>query len=261
MKKPRNTRVLLKMIAFVTIVITVITIIVTITFAIGLILQPNFPKDFKHFSGARLSDTVQASPPTLPAVSPSSAPALASVQQPTNLTRSLMGHLYYQEAPQNHLIVIASYAQQQYQRFEYLDQEAAKALMKLIYVARDEGVWIIPVSGFRTVERQKLLFNEQMARLGSDEAAAKVSAPAGYSEHHTGYAVDLSDGRFPKQDITNAFVDSDAYRWLNQHAKEYGFEMSFPLNNSQGVMFEPWHWRFIGSPDASTIFPMIRDSP
>ncbi|OCR02617.1 hypothetical protein BCD67_17880 [Oscillatoriales cyanobacterium USR001] len=171
-----------------------------------------------------------------------------------------MGHLYYPEATQNHLTLIASYAQQQYQRFEYLDQEAAKALMKLIYAARDEGVWIIPVSGFRDVKRQKLLFDEQIARLGSAEAAAKVSAPPGYSEHHTGYAVDLADGRFPKQDITNAFVDTDAYRWLSQHAKEYGFEMSFPLNNSQGVMFEPWHWRFIGSPRAATIFSKVTDS-
>ncbi|MEZ2232555.1 D-alanyl-D-alanine carboxypeptidase family protein [Microcoleus sp.] len=187
---------------------------------------------------------------------------LSTVATPVQEQNSsnLMGHLYYQEANQNDLIIIASYAQQQYQRFEYLDQEAAKALMKLIYAARDQGVWIVPVSGFRSIERQKIIFDDQIARLGSVETASKVSAPPGYSEHHTSYAVDLGDGRFPKQDITNTFVDTDAYRWLNQYAKEYGFEMSFPLNNSQGVLFEPWHWRFIGSSRAATIFSKVTDS-
>ncbi|WP_017718020.1 M15 family metallopeptidase [Kamptonema formosum] len=157
-------------------------------------------------------------------------------------------------------MIIASYAQQEYQRFEQLDREAGLALMKLIYAARDEGVWIIPVSGFRNIAAQELLFKSQIERRGSPEEAAKLSAPAGYSEHHTGYALDMADGLSPKKDITYEFEKTNAYRWLTLHAKEFGFEMSFPANNSQGVSYEPWHWRFVGSPRATEIFADARNS-
>lgn len=164
------------------------------------------------------------------------------------------GHFPYAEADRNKLMTVASYAQQEYQRFEQLDREAALQLMKMIYAARDLGVWIVPVSGFRDFPNQELLFKNQIAKRGSPEEAAKMSAPPGHSEHHTGYAVDLADGSFPKQDITYEFEKSKAYQWLTIHAKEFGFEISFPANNIQGVSYEPWHWRFIGSPRAAEVF-------
>jgi D-alanyl-D-alanine carboxypeptidase len=168
-------------------------------------------------------------------------------------------HFPYAEADTNRLMIIASYAQQEYQRFEQLDKEASLALMKMIYAARDEGVWLVPVSGFRNFTNQDLLFKNQVERRGSPEEAAKLSAPPGYSEHHTGYAIDLTDGLFPKKDITYDFEKTNSYQWLTIHAREFGFEMSFPANNSQGVNYEPWHWRFVGSPDASKIFARVHD--
>lgn len=165
-----------------------------------------------------------------------------------------LGHFPYAEANQNQLMTISSYAQHEYQRYEKLHSEAALALMKLIYAARDEGVWIIPVSGFRTIADQEKLFQAQVRKAGSEAAAAKISAPPGYSEHHTGYAIDLADGHYPNQDITGDFQQTGAFRWLIQHASEFGFEMSFPPNNSQGVSYESWHWRFIGSSQARMIF-------
>ena len=152
------------------------------------------------------------------------------------------------------MLIIASYATGEYQRFERLAPDASLALLKLIYTARDDGVWIVPVSGFRNISDQEKLFNAQIQRRGSPEAAAKLSAPPGYSEHHTGYAIDVTDGRFPKQDITYNFATTDAFKWLTIYAKEFGFEMSFPENNSQGVSYEPWHWRFVGSNEAKEIF-------
>jgi zinc D-Ala-D-Ala carboxypeptidase len=164
------------------------------------------------------------------------------------------GHFPYAQADPNQMMLIGSYAKGVDQRFESLHPEAGKALMQMIYAARDEGVWIVPVSGFRTLEQQEKLFQRQIKRRGSAKEAAKLSAPPGHSEHHTGYAVDVTDGKFPQQDITFAFEKTDAYRWLSRHAQEYGFELSFPQNNSQGVSFEPWHWRYIGSPNAAAIF-------
>ncbi|MBO0352190.1 M15 family metallopeptidase [Phormidium pseudopriestleyi FRX01] len=156
-------------------------------------------------------------------------------------------------------MTIASYGEDIYQRFEYLDSDAAKALMKLIYSARNDGVWIVSVSAFRDVERQRLLFENQVERRGSIEAASKISAPPGYSEHHTGLTVDLADGRFPKQDITSQFENTDAFRWLQKNAEKFGFEMSFPAENKQGVMYEPWHWRFVGSENARAIFAKAKN--
>lgn len=174
--------------------------------------------------------------------------------------KTMYGHFPYAEADRSQLITVASYAQQEYQRFEQLDKETALQLMKMIYAARDVGVWIVAVSGFRDFANQELLFKNQIQKRGSPEEAAKLSAPPGYSEHHTGYAVDLADGSFPKQDITYEFEKSKAYQWLTVHAKEFGFEISFPANNTQGVSYEPWHWRFIGSPRAVEVFAASKNS-
>jgi D-alanyl-D-alanine carboxypeptidase len=181
------------------------------------------------------------------------------VQQQPIATHLAYGHFPYAQADQNRLMIVSSYATGKYKRFEFMNPEAGKALMQMIYAAREEGVWIIPVSGFRTIEQQQKLFQNQIKRLGSEKEAAKVSAPAGYSEHHTGFAVDLADGKFPKQDITLEFERTDAYRWLTRRAKEFGFEMSFKRNYSQGVSFEPWHWRYVGTPDAVAIFASARN--
>lgn len=171
-----------------------------------------------------------------------------------SLSNIKLGHFLFGEGDFSHMMLIASYGPGEYQRFERLTSEASLALMKLIYAARDEGIWIIPVSGFRSISDQEKLFEAQIQKLGSPEAAAKLSAPPGYSEHHTGYAIDLADGHFPKQDITYNFATTEAFKWLNLHAKEFGFDLSFPEKNAQGVSYEPWHWRFIGSNEARQVF-------
>ena len=205
------------------------------------------------------NSSVLATPvaPTIDSMAVNVAP---SIKKQTTVHSQITKHLPYQQAKPNRMMIVASYAMGKYQRFEFLDPEAGKALIQLIYAARDEGVWLIPVSGFRTIKQQQELFEDQIERLGSVKAALKVSAPSGYSEHHTGFAVDLADGRFPKQDVTYKFENTDAYRWLTVRAKEFGFEMSFPPNNTQGVSFEPWHWRYVGSPCAAAIFTTARST-
>jgi LAS superfamily LD-carboxypeptidase LdcB len=56
------------------------------------------------------------------------------------------------------------------------------------------------------------------------------------------------------------FESTSAYQWLARNAHNYGFELSFPQGNSQGVSFEPWHWRYVGSPRSSQIFAAARSS-
>ncbi len=184
---------------------------------------------------------------------------LIPTQKPAN-NQPFLRHFPYPETNLTKLTLIGSYGMGEYQRFEQLNQEAAQKLMNLIYTARTEGVWIVVISGFRTIQQQQKLWNTQVKKLGSEQLAAQFNAPPGYSEHHTGYAVDLGDGQFPSLDLTPEFENTAAFQWLKVHAKEYGFEMSFPPNNSQGISYEPWHWRFIGSSAAKAIFANAKNS-
>jgi zinc D-Ala-D-Ala carboxypeptidase len=192
-----------------------------------------------------------------PSVNPSTETAIAKAPD-LNSGQPKLGHFPYSESADLDMIYIGSYAEKENQRFEKLSLDAALALMKLIYAARDDNTWIIPVSGFRNVAQQEKLYKDQIQRRGSETEAAKISAPPGYSEHHTGYAIDVADGNSSLTDLSYKFAESDAFRWLSQHAQEYGFELSFPQNNSQGVSYEPWHWRFVGSPQAEAVFKQAR---
>ena len=67
-----------------------------------------------------------------------------------------------------------------------------------------------------------------------------MNAAPGYSEHHTGCAVDIATpGSRP---LTEEFEDSQAFRWLTDNAGKFGFSMSYPRNNPAGFIYEPWHW-------------------
>ncbi len=168
--------------------------------------------------------------------------------------RSKYGHLPYAEANYNHLTVAGYYGS----RSERLHVDAAAAYQQMRQAARRDGVGIIPVSGFRDVGVQADLFTAQTQRQGSPERAARISAPPGHSEHHTGYAIDLGDEGMAHTDLEVSFEQTPAFRWLAQNAGSYGFELSFPPGNAQNVMYEPWHWRFVGSLHAQKTFALAR---
>lgn len=203
-----------------------------------------------------VSQTAEPVPEPVPQEDSSPAPeSLALDSSPQ------YGHLPYAEADPDELVTVASFGLKENQRFEKLHPDAAAALMQMTNAARDEGVWIVLSSAFRNYDNQAELFEAQTQKRGSPEAAAKSSAPAGHSEHHTGYAMDLSDGHMPSADVNQNFATTDAYLWLLQHASEYGFELSFPQNNPQGVSYEPWHWRFVGTPAARETFSRAIAAP
>ena len=66
--------------------------------------------------------------------------------------------------------------------------------------------------------------------------------------------MDIGDGKMPDTDLKFSFEKTPAYLWLVQNANNYGFELSFPPNNPQGVSFEPWHWRYVISQIANQVF-------
>lgn len=231
---------------------------------IGLFIGAYF---FLHWRSIRTFRSTQASVPTVE-VSPSQSSPLVDKNDAFqvavgdgSLTKTpKYGHLPYTEANTSDLIVVSSFGLRENQRFERLHQDAAFALMQMTNTARDEGVWIVLLSAFREFDRQSELFSYQIQKKGSPEEAAKSSAPPGYSEHHTGYAMDLGDGHTPDSDINQDFSNTQAFIWLLQRAGEFGFELSFPVDNSQGVSYEPWHWRFTGSAEAQAVFSQATSS-
>lgn len=139
-----------------------------------------------------------------------------------------------------------------------LHHEAAQAFQRMAAASLSDGIVLLPLSGFRDQAVQDFLFQRQIRRQGSAEGARYLSAPPGHSEHHTGYAVDIGDGNYPDTHIRYSFDRTPAYRWLATHAATYGFELSFPKGNPQGVSYEPWHWRYVGSPAAQAVFAQSR---
>lgn len=154
---------------------------------------------------------------------------------------NILGHLPYQQAPETELDPITGDGAMR------LRKPAAKAFIQMQNDARRSGVILMPISAFRSkATQEKLFFEVKKQRNQQTRKRAEVSAPPGYSEHHTGYAIDIGDGRAPATNLSSSFANTAAFRWLQNNAAQYSFELSFPENNPQGINYEPWHWRFVG---------------
>jgi zinc D-Ala-D-Ala carboxypeptidase len=219
-----------------------------------------------QFPTVKPSPIAVASVPTIAnPPSPKPAPTIVPTVPPATIAKassvqSYFGHLPYDEAPPERLVSIGKFERENYVREEALDREAAQAFQVMVDAARSQGVQLMGISGFRNIPDQQALFDKQIERRGGAEAASKLSAPPGHSEHHTGYALDITDASRTDVDLKVAFEETAAYRWLVTNANQYGFEQSFPRNNVQGVSYEPWHWRFVGSARAMQIFAAAKNS-
>ncbi len=152
----------------------------------------------------------------------------------------LLGHYPYPEAPGQDLVEV-------YPGLE-IHKDTFKALKSMRSAASAAGIDLILLSGYRSIDLQRAIFyGRKKARNQIAIERAKVSAPPGYSEHSTGYAIDLGDARRRETDLEVEFETTDAFRWLEQNAAKYNFVMSFPKGNPQKVSYEPWHWRFEGT--------------
>ena len=127
-----------------------------------------------------------------------------------------------------------------YQREQRLAPEAAKAWQSMMDSASAEGVELQVVSAFRSVDYQEGILRRKLEKGQAIEEILLVSAAPGYSEHHTGRAVDITTPGSPV--LEEEFEGSEAFSWLTESACGFGFRMSFPRGNPYGVAYEPWHW-------------------
>ena len=106
--------------------------------------------------------------------------------------------------------------------------------------ALDDGVVIDVVSAFRSASYQLGILQRKRERGESIEQILAVSAAPGYSEHHSGRALDLTTPGYPA--LEEAFEHSPAFAWLMREAGRFRFHLSYPRDNRHGIAYEPWHW-------------------
>jgi D-alanyl-D-alanine carboxypeptidase len=127
-------------------------------------------------------------------------------------------------------------------REHLLAPAAAKAWREMRATAQAAGIAIRIVSGFRSTERQAEIVRAKLARGLAIDDILKVSAPPGYSEHHSGRAVDVTTEGARALELE--FENTPAFEWLRANADRFGFRLSFPRDNPCGYAYEPWHWCF-----------------
>ena len=161
-------------------------------------------------------------------------------------------HLPYAESAPQALVAMGTGIQ--------VRKNALEPLTRLLQAAQKDGVPLYVAAGFRSVETQRGIYESGAKKKGiSLRSYAWWAAPPGFSEHHTGLAVDFADIKRPKTNFTPAsFTKTEAYAWLKSHAQEFGFELSFGEHSGLSVAFEPWHWRFVGDEESRAIFAMAR---
>ena len=124
----------------------------------------------------------------------------------------------------------------------FLVPTAARAWRSLHQAAAAEGVDLVIVSAFRSVARQAEIVRGKLAAGQTMDDILAVCAPPGFSEHHSGRAVDLSTpGSTP---LEPEFDQTEAFAWLQRQAGAFGFRLSYPAGNALGYCYEPWHWCF-----------------
>lgn len=117
---------------------------------------------------------------------------------------------------------------------------AAAAWAAMRMAAGDDGVALLMVSAFRSIDYQASLIRAKLAKGRTIDDILLVNAPPGCSEHHSGRAVDIGEAGCPP--LEEAFDQTDAFRWLSGNAARYGFTMTYRRGNAEGYLYEPWHW-------------------
>lgn len=143
----------------------------------------------------------------------------------------------HEEAPQDALEWVATHDDG---REFKLTHEAAQAWRLMQAAAREDGIALLVLSAYRSVARQVEIIERHLANGESIADILQSVAPPGYSEHHTGRAIDIGSSDHPK--IEETFASTAAFAWLTANAARFGFTMSYPKGNASGYVYEPWHW-------------------
>lgn len=164
----------------------------------------------------------------------------------------------------DNLILVNSWNQiDENYEFEAITLSNGEIINKIIYPdlqsmfndARNSGIDPVVSSGYRDTDKQKQLYDDKVndyinngySQKEAEETAAKWVALPGFSEHHTGLAVDIN--------ARNGSSDK-VYKWLENNCYKYGFILRYPYNTTDitGINYEQWHFRYVGYEAAKYIY-------
>jgi D-alanyl-D-alanine carboxypeptidase len=129
-----------------------------------------------------------------------------------------------------------------FNREAFLHPRVKLAWNKMQKIAKIDGVDIQIISAYRSMDYQKELIQVKLDKGETIENILKVNTLPGYSEHHTGCAIDIGSKGEPV--LEESFEQTTAFKWLQNNAQDFGFSMSYPKGNNTGLCYEPWHWCF-----------------
>ncbi len=159
-------------------------------------------------------------------------------------------HLTSEYVPENLVIPAVAFPESYQGALEkmHLRDEAATALEKMFTAAKEEGLELYAISGYRSYSLQDRIFQYQIKRHnGSEEEANRISARPGESEHQTGLAMDIS-AKSVDFKLNQTFADTAEGQWLAENCAEYGFILRYLKGKEAitGYQYEPWHFRYVG---------------
>ncbi|WP_054704188.1 M15 family metallopeptidase [Bacillus sp. JCM 19041] len=134
--------------------------------------------------------------------------------------------------------------------FDYIDdrryvrEDAANSLEQLFEAAEDDGFILYAISGYRSYERQEVLYEEAQSVQGKNQS---LVAMPGHSEHQTGLAIDISSASI-NYALSKKFGETEEGNWVKDHAHLFGFIIRYPEGKEEvtGYSYEPWHLRYVG---------------
>ncbi len=129
-------------------------------------------------------------------------------------------------------------------RPQSLEPDTARQWVKMRDAAMTEGIQLLVVSAFRSFGYQASLLEAKLAKGQSIEEILLTNAAPGFSQHHTGKAIDIAVTGCPP--LVEQFETTEAFRWLVENAADFQFAMPYGKNNAYGFIYEPWHWYMSG---------------
>ena len=169
-----------------------------------------------------------------------------NIQTEESHDHRILGHLPYEEVPKEKLVLIEPNIK------VHIDMR--DSLLNMRAEARKDGIDLVFLSGYRSISLQNDIFYSLKSTRNQEAAErARVSAPPGYSEHSTGFAIDIGDATQRETDFQTEFENTNAFKWLLKNAAKFHFKLSFNKNNKY-IDYEPWHWRYEGSIEALKVF-------
>jgi D-alanyl-D-alanine carboxypeptidase len=129
-----------------------------------------------------------------------------------------------------------------FDRDQKLTAPALAAWLAMQRSAAQQGVTLLLVSAFRSVDYQTRLIRKKLDSGRTLEDVMQFNAAPGFSEHHTGRAIDIACP--DAEPLQQAFENTNAFKWLSANAGGFGFVMTYPRDHRHAISYEPWHWCF-----------------